>query len=101
MRLQIISATAVLSMGVAASSMAADAAAGRTFFRAQCALCHTAEANDNGGAQGPNLQGVFGRHSATGEFSYTKAMKDSGLTWDAGTLDRFLTAPTNVVPGSA
>ena len=79
----------------------ADANAGKTFFRAQCALCHSAEANDNGGAQGPSLDGVFGRHSASTGFSYTKAMKDSGLTWDAATLDRFLNAPTAVVPGSA
>ena len=86
----------------AAPAFAADANAGKTFFRAQCALCHSAEPNDNGGAQGPNLTGVFGRHSASGgDFSYTKAMKDSGLTWDAATLDRFLNSPTTVVPGSA
>ncbi|HEV7715766.1 MAG TPA: PQQ-dependent sugar dehydrogenase [Steroidobacteraceae bacterium] len=85
----------------AAPALAADANAGKTFFRAQCALCHSAEPNDNGGAQGPNLNGVIGRHSASGDFSYTKAMKDSGLTWDATTLDRFLNSPTTVVPGSA
>jgi cytochrome c len=85
----------------AVPALGADANAGKTFFRAQCALCHSAEPNDNGGAQGPNLHNVFGRKSATGDFSYTKAMKDSGLTWDAGTLDRFLSSPTTVVPGSA
>jgi cytochrome c2 len=85
----------------AVPALGADANAGKTFFRAQCALCHSAEPNDNGGAQGPNLHNVFGRKSATGDFSYTKAMKDSGLTWDAGTLDRFLNSPTTVVPGSA
>src|SRR5262249_34349698 len=35
------------------------------------------------------------------DFSYTKALKNSHLTWDAATLDRFLTSPTTVVPGSA
>jgi glucose/arabinose dehydrogenase/cytochrome c2 len=90
-----------LSAGAVPAALAADANAGKTFFRAQCALCHSAEANDNGGAQGPNLNGVFGRHSASGDFSYTKAMKDSRLTWDAATLDRFLNSPTTVVPGSA
>jgi cytochrome c2 len=48
----------------AVPALASDANAGKTFFRAQCALCHSAEPNDNGGAQGPNLQGVFGRHAA-------------------------------------
>jgi len=80
----------------------ADASAGRTFFRAQCALCHSAEPNDNGGAQGPNLQGVLGRKAAAGAgFSYSPALRNSKLTWDGATLERFLAAPTTVVPGSA
>src|SRR5689334_11011652 len=94
-------AVLALSAGAIPAAIAADANAGKTFFRAQCALCHSAEPNDNGGAQGPNLNGVFGRHSASTDFSYTKAMKDSRLTWDAATLDRFLNSPTTVVPGSA
>jgi glucose/arabinose dehydrogenase/cytochrome c2 len=81
---------------------AADANAGKRFFQTQCALCHSAEPGDNGGAQGPNLFGVFSRHSAVAEgFSYTQALRDSSLTWDAATLDRFLTSPSAVVPGSA
>ncbi|MEJ0008375.1 MAG: c-type cytochrome [Steroidobacteraceae bacterium] len=86
----------------AAPVFGADANAGKAVFRAQCALCHSAEPGDNGGAQGPNLNGVFGRHSAGNpEFGYTAALKASGLTWNSATLDRFLTAPTSVVPGSA
>jgi glucose/arabinose dehydrogenase/cytochrome c2 len=85
----------------AAPVFGADANAGKAVFRAQCALCHSAEPGDNGGAQGPNLDGVFGRHSASTSFGYTAALKASGLTWDGATLDRFLTSPTTVVPGSA
>ncbi|CFN02732.1 cytochrome c [Bordetella pertussis] len=33
--------------------------------------------------------------------AYTQAMKDSGLTWDAATLDRFLADPLKTVPGTA
>jgi glucose/arabinose dehydrogenase/cytochrome c2 len=81
---------------------AADAAAGGTFFRQQCLLCHSAVAGDNGGAQGPSLIGLLGRHAAgSREFSYTPELKASGLTWDAATLDRFLGSPTTVVPGTA
>ncbi len=84
------------------SALAADPNAGKTFFRAQCGLCHSAEPNDNGGAQGPSLQGVFGRKAAAGaNFSYTDALKNSSLSWDASTLDHFLTAPTTAVPGTA
>lgn len=81
---------------------AADANAGKTYFHEQCAICHSAQPGDNGGAQGPNLNGVFGRPAASDpQFGYTKEMQDSKLTWDAATLDRFLTSPTTVVPGSA
>jgi glucose/arabinose dehydrogenase/cytochrome c2 len=84
------------------STFAADANAGKDVFRGQCALCHSAEPNDNGGAQGPDLNGVLGRHAAAGgSFGYTEALKKANLTWDAPTLDRFLTSPTTVVPGSA
>jgi glucose/arabinose dehydrogenase/cytochrome c2 len=76
--------------------------AGKTFFRAQCALCHSAEPGDGGGAQGPSLQGVFGRAAASaGTFPFTQALRNSGLSWDAATLDRFLASPSTVVPGTA
>jgi glucose/arabinose dehydrogenase/cytochrome c2 len=85
----------------AAPVFGADANAGKAVFHAQCALCHSAEPGDNGGGQGPNLNGVYGRHSASTDFGYTAALKASGLTWDAATLNRFLNSPTTVVPGSA
>jgi glucose/arabinose dehydrogenase len=95
----------LLTISTAALSpptVAADAAAGRTLFRQQCSVCHTAEPNDNGGAQGPSLIGVFGRHAAGDpSFDYTKALRDSKLTWDTQSLDRFLASPTTVVPGTA
>lgn len=99
-----LTTTAALLAGLvcAAPVFGADANAGKAVFRAQCALCHSAEPGDNGGAQGPNLNGVFGRHSAgNADFGYTAALKASGLTWDTATLNRFLTSPTTVVPGSA
>jgi glucose/arabinose dehydrogenase/cytochrome c2 len=87
---------------VAVPAWGADANAGKTLFRAQCALCHSAQTGDNGGAQGPNLNGVLGRPAATNSaFSYTQALRNAHLTWDAATLDRFLASPTTVVPGSA
>ncbi|MEO6185244.1 MAG: c-type cytochrome, partial [Steroidobacteraceae bacterium] len=99
-------AMAALLGAAAAPAFAADAGpnanAGKAFFRAQCALCHSAEPNDNGGAQGPSLHGVLGRKAAsTSTFSYSPALKSSGLTWDGPTLDRFLASPTTVVPGTS
>lgn len=85
-----------------APALAADAAAGKQVFAAQCALCHSAEPGDNGGAQGPALHGLLGRKAASGSgFSYSAALKASNLSWDEATLERFLASPTTVVPGSA
>jgi glucose/arabinose dehydrogenase len=86
------------------ASPAGDAAQGKVIFQQSCAICH-ADASGPGGAvvtkQGPSLVGVFGRHAATGSnFTYTKALTDSGFTWDAATLDRFLTNPSTAVPGT-
>ena len=33
-------------------------------------------------------------------FRYSEANKASGLVWDISTLDRYLTAPRQVVPGT-
>jgi glucose/arabinose dehydrogenase/cytochrome c2 len=89
---------------LAASSPAfsADASAGKALFRQRCTVCHTAESDDNGGAQGPSLIGVLGRPAAGApQFSYTAALRNSKLTWDAATLKRFLGAPAGVVPGTS
>lgn len=70
---------------------------GRRLF-AQCRACHTLEA---GGANrvGPNLHGMMGRPAASvAAFpSYSQGLKDSGVVWDAGTLDRWIADPRAVV----
>lgn len=92
---------ALAGLACADAAIAADANAGKAFFGQQCALCHSAAPGDNGGAQGPLLHGVFGRPAATGNFNYSQALQAAGLTWDAATLDRFLAAPTDLVPGTS
>ena len=84
-----------------AIARAGDAAAGRSMFLQQCSICHSASPDDHGGAQGPSLAGLIGRHAASDPaFSYSGALRTAPLTWDAATLDRFLASPTTVVPGS-
>jgi glucose/arabinose dehydrogenase/cytochrome c2 len=71
---------------------------GRALFVQRCAVCHSTGGQ---GAQGPGLGGVVGRQAASAPgFGYTAAMRSSGLTWDRATLDRFLTAPSALVPGT-
>ncbi|HSI04314.1 MAG: cytochrome c family protein [Myxococcota bacterium] len=83
----------------AEKSPPADAAhPGQVVFKQQCGLCHTV---DGSRSTGPSLVGVIGRPAASlAGFPYTKAMRESGLTWDAATLDAFLANPTAKLPGS-
>jgi glucose/arabinose dehydrogenase/cytochrome c2 len=80
---------------------AADPQVGKALFRQRCSICHTAEAGDNGGAQGPSLVGVYGRPAASSpQFSYSAALRGANLTWDTPTLLRFLASPATVVAGT-
>ncbi len=75
-----------------------DPAAGENLFYDRCAICHVAA----GDGQGPSLDGLYGRKAAAvAGFSYSEALKASGLTWTGPTLDRFLTNPGAAVPGTA
>lgn len=73
-----------------------DAARGKSVY-ARCIGCHAIERN----RVGPRHAGLFGR-AAGGlpDFSYSEAMRASGLVWDAATLDRFIENPRAVVPGT-
>jgi glucose/arabinose dehydrogenase len=99
---QVLLAAGVAAGLFGASARAGDAAAGRTVFLQQCSICHSASPDDHGGAQGPSLAGLIGRHSAGDPaFSYTAALRAAPLDWDGPTLDRFLASPATVVPGTA
>jgi glucose/arabinose dehydrogenase/cytochrome c2 len=94
--------SAVAGLAVALPAFGADAPAGKTIFQQRCSVCHTAEPNDGGGGQGPSLVGVFGRAAAgAAQFSYSKALQNSKLIWDAASLERFLGSPSSVVPGTS
>ena len=51
-------------------------------------------------AAAPSLAGVVGRPAASTDYPYSLALKKAGLTWDKASLDRFLTAPAKLVPGT-
>ncbi len=76
---------------------AQDAADGAKVF-ANCAPCHATNA-DNGA--GPGLGGVVGRKSGSVPgFHYSRAMKSADIVWDAKSLDSYIAAPQDAVPGN-
>ena len=93
-------AALVLVYGGLASCDAAFAAGdpqrGATIYE-RCMGCHAIGYE----VVGPDHAGLYGRKAgALPAYDYSPAMRASGLTWDAATLDRFLANPLKVVPGT-
>lgn len=89
-------AMAVIALATG-SATAANIDEGKKVFN-KCKACHSLEAGKR--KVGPSLHGVFGRKAGTLEgFKYSQALKDSGITWDEGSMRRYLADPKAVVPG--
>jgi cytochrome c len=87
----------VLAQGGVASAQAD--ARGKQLFE-ECAACHVLKPQDDGNV-GPSLTGLFGRKAGSrDDFRYSGPMKRSGLDWNRGTLDQFLSEPQALVPGN-
>lgn len=92
---------AILSLAVLAppNVHAQDATAGERVFKIQCGACHSAAPGRN--MVGPSLHAIIGRKSGqVDSFRYSPANRDSGLVFDAATLDRYLTDPRAAIPGT-
>lgn len=78
----------------------AEPPSGERLFRNQCAACHTLNASEPP-RQGPNLAHVIGRKIGSVEgFKYTPGYKEADATWDEERLDKYLTNPQAMFPGS-
>jgi len=82
---------------LAHASVEPDLAAGERLYN-RCVGCHSPERNRTG----PLHCGLFGRTSGTvSEFRYSDAMRNAAVVWDEHTLDEFLKAPLEMVPGTS
>ena len=83
--------------GVRRNPDASAIAAGQRVYDQACQACHSIDDND----LGPKHRGVVGRRAGSvADYNYSLALKNSGLTWDPTTLDRWLSNPSALVPGT-
>ncbi|MGH9595491.1 MAG: heme-binding domain-containing protein [Edaphobacter sp.] len=81
----------------AAKAGAGDPVHGKLTFDKRCTGCHTIETN----REGPRLRGVFGRKAgAVSDFTYSMALKASGITWNEDMLDKWLSDTDAMIPGN-
>lgn len=93
-----------LGIGIAATGAASaqgtggDPASGEKLYK-RCQACHVVDKPTN--RVGPHLVGVFGRKAGGLEdYKYSDALKKADVTWDEGTLDKWLEDPKGYIPGN-
>lgn len=73
-----------------------NAASGARLYQS-CMGCHSLGEND----VGPRHRGVVGRTAGSvPDYAYSAALKKSGLVWTPANLDKWLTNPQKLVPGT-
>jgi cytochrome c len=73
-----------------------DAINGAKLYQA-CMGCHSLDEND----VGPKHRGVIGRRAGSvAGYAYSSALKSSAIVWTPTNLDRWLTNPQALVPGT-
>ena len=83
----------------AADVAAGDVLAGKAAFN-KCASCHQVGPGAKSGF-GPHLTAIIGRPAAAAkDYTYSDAMKKSGLVWNEKNLTAFIKSPSDTVPGT-
>jgi len=76
---------------------APNAVDGKKIFATRCSECHALTKN----IFGPSLGGVVGRKAGSvPAYPYSAGLKQSGIVWNAATLDKWLAGPQQDVPGA-
>ena len=94
-----ITLVAVATLAVSPATFAADLENGKKIF-VKCGICHAIE--KDAAKVGPSLHGVHGRKAGTlASFKlYSKAMKESDVTWSDETIAAFLKSPRDYIKGT-
>jgi cytochrome c len=97
-KLSLVVSLSVVAAGMALSApaIAGDPARGEELYGSRCIACHSPDAN----RVGPRHRGVVGRVSGSVPgFNYSRAVTRAQVTWDARSLDKWLTNPQAFIPG--
>jgi cytochrome c len=82
----------------AGNAMSGDPDHGEVIFK-KCQVCHSIKAGEN--RVGPSLHGIVGRQAGSvPNYSYSKANKESGITWSQQEIFVYLKNPQAKVPGT-
>jgi cytochrome c len=93
----VVAAAVLIALTLPFAGAASGTAPGKELFEKRCSGCHSPDRD----MEGPHLGGVYGRRSGTiPAFPYSDALKKAQITWNADTLDRWLTDPEQLVPNT-
>jgi cytochrome c len=93
-------AAVVLLVTTFVPSSSAQASKGGARLFIQCKACHTLAKGEEH-KLGPNLYGFLDRSAGTAsDYTYSDALKNSGLRWRDDTLAEWLRNPHRLVPGN-
>merc|ERR1712046_181759 len=88
-------------MGASHCSEMGDVKKGAKIFKQKCLQCHAYPGPDAKNSTGPILNGLFGRLSGQVDgFSYSRANKESGITWSEDVLFEYLENPKKYIKGT-
>lgn len=72
---------------------------GKQLYEQECQKCHKLNVGDN--KKGPQLMNVYGAPAALlKDYKYSEALKNTGWTWDAQTLDTYIKDAQKAVPNT-
>ena len=96
MRLYSMIFISALTIGSSFAHAEGDIARGKDLYVLRCAACHSVDYN----GVGPAHAGVFGRKAGSApNYTYSPALKSSGVVWSEDTLAKWLADPEKLVPG--
>ena len=88
---------AVFVGAVSLMALSTPVKGGKDLFERRCSGCHGLDINK----EGPRLRGVYGRKAASvADFEYSEALKKVAVGWDDVGVDKWLSDPDAMAPGT-